>query len=813
MINAKKLISDFSMPEKIDLFNALYWDISERGTDGDTELAHVNTFEARWLKSMGGSGTINELTGLREYKGGGGSPPPPQPVTTQDITQTAEFPEELKPHISRIAGEAQAEYDAGRAEGFLPFPGPKLAGFRPEQQAAFELGRQQFGTGLAGTGLADPRLYYGEGLESLRTGRGQLGAGTEEITSEEIQGRINPFQQNVIDIAKREARRDEDVARQVRGREAAGAASYGGSRAGVMEAEAGRNLAQQLSDIQERGLYAGYDTASRGLEEERKRQLLGGQQLGGLGAQFATMGEGAADRARRQIAGLAGVGEVQQGQRQQALDLARQQFEQEKFFPKSELQAYQSIIRGFPSAPGQTRVQKEPLIQTPLSTQLLNAGLSGLNLYGNLGGFRRGNTGGQVGSFAGGGIVSLQKAGSLGEAIDDQNWLTGLAKWWAEHGPGGGGKPEGAETLTETRTWPKGTGQGYGSKDYAGGKDPRYEDYDANIPSFTESLKEIGYTPDTVDRYMSTRQPDELQSLIESQTTIGPAGQKYTKMIEEYQKQQKSRPAWTAGLGPAAEESQRLTEEARSARGGLGAFQQPSFLESLTAAANAASGGIGEERTRREAVDYAMAKEAAEAEAAARQQRIDNLIAFKEAGGNLKAFSPSGPQASLIAANYLGDIAGPDFDLEDAASKAVLTNFSAAMHRIASAFHTVPEFSELNDFDKLDEAGKLTALAFDPATNTMDKEVLEILVKSAQLQRTGQIDRGAADGTTIPPLEVIQQMAIVAQQLGQKNGWSEERISNVIRGWITSGDPQAAAKLRELDVEEVGPLPPSYGTP
>jgi len=56
-------------------------------------------------------------------------------------------------------------------------------------------------------------------------------------------------------------------------------------------------------------------------------------------------------------------------------------------------------------------------------------------------------------------------------------------------------------------------------------------------------------------------------------------------------------------------------------------------------------------------------------------------------------------------------------------------------------------------------------------------------------------------------------MAIVAQQQGQRDGWSEERISNVIRAWITSGDPQAAAKLRELDVEEVGPLPPSYGTP
>jgi hypothetical protein len=45
--------------------------LADYGRGGDTELAHVNPREAEMLRRMGGSGTINPHTGLREYKGGG----------------------------------------------------------------------------------------------------------------------------------------------------------------------------------------------------------------------------------------------------------------------------------------------------------------------------------------------------------------------------------------------------------------------------------------------------------------------------------------------------------------------------------------------------------------------------------------------------------------------------------------------------------------------------------------------------------------------------------------------------------------------
>ena len=45
--------------------------LAARGRGGDTMLAHVNPMEAEMLRRMGGSGTVNPHTGLREFKGGG----------------------------------------------------------------------------------------------------------------------------------------------------------------------------------------------------------------------------------------------------------------------------------------------------------------------------------------------------------------------------------------------------------------------------------------------------------------------------------------------------------------------------------------------------------------------------------------------------------------------------------------------------------------------------------------------------------------------------------------------------------------------
>tara|TARA_R110000822_G_scaffold202256_1_gene339272 strand:- start:1154 stop:1975 length:822 start_codon:yes stop_codon:yes gene_type:complete len=61
-------IADLTFKEKVALLKKLYLDIANKGQDGDTMLAHINPSEAILLKAHGGSGTINPITGLPEYK-------------------------------------------------------------------------------------------------------------------------------------------------------------------------------------------------------------------------------------------------------------------------------------------------------------------------------------------------------------------------------------------------------------------------------------------------------------------------------------------------------------------------------------------------------------------------------------------------------------------------------------------------------------------------------------------------------------------------------------------------------------------------
>ena len=87
-----------------------------------------------------------------------------------------------------------------------------------------------------------------------------------------IQEYMSPYQQSVIDIQAREARRQADISRAAEQARLAQAGAYGGSRQAIMEAERQRNLGQQIGDIQERGLQSAYD---RALQQRLQEAQLG----------------------------------------------------------------------------------------------------------------------------------------------------------------------------------------------------------------------------------------------------------------------------------------------------------------------------------------------------------------------------------------------------------------------------------------------------------------------------------------------------------------------------------------------------------
>ena len=342
---------------KVWLLDKLACDIAAKGEYEDTELAHINSYEAKLLKSVGGSGTINKTTGLKQYGGGGQSAPPP--AATSTVVEKAEFPPELRPFITDILNKAQAQEQARLTTGYPVYPGPRIAQFTPEERAA------QAGI-VSLVGSQEPTFDIAKGLTA---------ASAMEDTAGAIQQRMSPFMQNVVDIQKREAQRDADVRRQQLNAQAVGARAFGGSRDAIQQAEFDRNLQQQLGDIQATGQQAAFQQAQQGLANLRQRQAQAGQQMAGMapiqsGLQFKELGA------------LAGIGEQERQQQQKALDLGFQQFREEQTFPEASLQQYQSIIRGFPLQPTTTQTQQSILPTPSLGQQLIGMGTGALGLAG-----------------------------------------------------------------------------------------------------------------------------------------------------------------------------------------------------------------------------------------------------------------------------------------------------------------------------------------------------------------------------------------------------------------------------------------------
>jgi hypothetical protein len=77
----QEIKTKLTIQQKVELFKELHKEISGKGVKGDTELAHINTFESRILRMFGGSGTINPETGLKQYFGGGGRVEDPLQLT------------------------------------------------------------------------------------------------------------------------------------------------------------------------------------------------------------------------------------------------------------------------------------------------------------------------------------------------------------------------------------------------------------------------------------------------------------------------------------------------------------------------------------------------------------------------------------------------------------------------------------------------------------------------------------------------------------------------------------------------------------
>lgn len=152
-------------------------------------------------------------------------------------------------------------------------------GFRPDLQT-FQMGNvrdvaapERIGVGS----LQGAQTSFRPNLQTFQMGPAQ------QITTQSFgapgtaESMMSPYMQNVVDIQQREALRQDAIAKQGRAAQAVRAGAFGGTREGVVEAEAQRNLATQLGDIQAQGLQQAYQQAQQQFNTEQQARL-GAQQ-------------------------------------------------------------------------------------------------------------------------------------------------------------------------------------------------------------------------------------------------------------------------------------------------------------------------------------------------------------------------------------------------------------------------------------------------------------------------------------------------------------------------------------------------------
>ena len=210
---------------KVCLLKKLLKDVSEHGIEGDIHLAHINEFEHKLLKAVGGEGSLNTDTGLVQYKGGGGG---------GNSQTTNELDPNVVPYVKDALSKQQALYNEGAPEYY---------------------GKQTY---------LDPNSQQQQAINQM-TANANVNSGmlqnSTDLNNQMIQGDFlqnNPNFDRVMQTAGRRATDLYNTATQGTMSDASMAGRYGSDAHARLQAGNAGKLAQSLSDTAGQYAYQNY---------------------------------------------------------------------------------------------------------------------------------------------------------------------------------------------------------------------------------------------------------------------------------------------------------------------------------------------------------------------------------------------------------------------------------------------------------------------------------------------------------------------------------------------------------------------------
>jgi hypothetical protein len=235
------------------------------------------------------------------------------------VETSSDIPERYRDFVD--GNLALAEQIANRP--YHQYTGQRVAGFTPDQQAAFQQVRNL------------PGQYQGNLNNANAAFTAAMGSAVDPSTM--ISRYMNPYEDGVVQNAIGDINRQHQQIQNQGAAAAAGAGAFGGSRHGLLEAENNRNFMDRVGSVSGQLRQAGFTNAAQLGQGATNQMLQAGQSAQGLAGTQAGLGLQSANA-------LAGVGQQQQGMNQAGLDINYGDFLDQMNYPISALSLRQSAI-------------------------------------------------------------------------------------------------------------------------------------------------------------------------------------------------------------------------------------------------------------------------------------------------------------------------------------------------------------------------------------------------------------------------------------------------------------------------------------
>lgn len=327
---------------------------------------------------------------------------------TTTVNVPAWLDEKNKALVSRVDSLSQNPYVA--------YTGDRVAGFTPDQLNAFNMVRAGQGDAAARGQVANQGI-----LDLYNRAQGP--------TSEDIQGLMNPYLEQVLGLTKRqEAESQADAMARLK-QESALAGAFGGSRFAIEKSQQEDQNQRRLSDIDYTGRFDAYNNA---LNQFNQGSNVMSEAIG------RSIDVSNNDPQMKYAQALLGIGGQQQAQDQSNIDVNYQDFLTEQQYPYQQAQWAQSFLQPYTETyKGQTRstTSKESGgalgqiagMATTLGAAYMTGGAS--LAAGGAGGLGGMFGGGQSPSYGGSLGSSYASSGPSGFVPSQANIIPGRKPW------------------------------------------------------------------------------------------------------------------------------------------------------------------------------------------------------------------------------------------------------------------------------------------------------------------------------------------------------------------------------------------------